>query len=74
MVLVFGELPSFVRMILQIEENKGVELTVYVQWSEMDHQNAPLGMKGWLRATKLPGYLEGEAARRRKTHCLDWSA
>jgi hypothetical protein len=28
-VLVFRELPSFVRMILHREENKGVELTVY---------------------------------------------
>ena len=28
-VLVFSEMASFVRMILQIEENKGVEFTVY---------------------------------------------
>ena len=28
-VLVFNEMTSFVRMILQAEENKGVDLTVY---------------------------------------------
>ena len=70
-VLVFSGLTSFVRMVLQREENKGVEFTVYL------HEDSGAMECGWLRVSKgksNPARLNSEGSgtlpRRIDSNCI----